>query len=282
MFKFFAGTNKYIFRTLIFGGWIVLFASIAMSFSGSLTSDLIYIIQMQSTRFETFPDLFEVMFGRFNIWLYLISFVMITVCSAVYFGYVEGHMRLGIRGFNRFLAKLNDNFIVVLMSIAAIAILFLLLSVVECSLVFATHRLLSQPQMPPTATAHVVASIIILAFWAVRILIISAVLLIPPSYIIIGYPFIDNLLYSNRLYQMAPIKLYLSCLLPFLVGFAAEGVFAILSIFEIYSIEPFFIRLITNVYILLYIIALSMTAYFDLTNTERKDLRIKYYYRYKK
>jgi hypothetical protein len=210
------------------------------------------------------------MFGYFdNGWILVTKFAVALIFISLIIGLMERHLRSGRFGYRNPLRRINESLLAVLPVFIAALIIQILFALMSSGLVVLGHYLFSKFGQPPNLLSWSVTIIIILALQLLIIDIYSICLLVPPVYMITGYPYTSSISYATVLRHKEPFKIYFACLWPYLVVF----VLGLIGRLVKFLIIP--VNILSYLYIILYFCSLSMTAYYELTGTERMDYRRK-------
>jgi hypothetical protein len=150
-----------------------------------------------------------------------------------------------------------------------VVVVQVLFSLISSGIVTLSHYMFSQFGDTPTMISWTISIIAVVALQLVVVDIYSMCLLIPPTYIITGYPYLSSASYATRLRHKDGFKIYFACLWPYLVIFVIGLLSRMVSIFDI----P--VNILCYVFLYLYFCSLSMTLYYDLSGTERMDYKRK-------
>ncbi|MCL2752282.1 MAG: hypothetical protein FWE62_05955 [Firmicutes bacterium] len=273
MWKYFIEAHKYLARTFLLAGWISIIGAVLLGLISSPVAGLMFIWQYKNTAITGFASVRAALFGGAGILLWLLCFVVVTTVAAVILGFFERNMRFGIRNFSRPGERFNETFFAVFPPFAIGAAMLLVSSYIETSVVLLAHSIFAGIGNTPGVGAYFAVVIIVLFFSAVKVFVVSSLLLSPPSYLIVGYKVTESFLYSLRLYQLAQFKLFILTAAPFVFTFLIESVFYFLRV------NTRVVNMLCYVYIMSYLCSLAMVVYFDLTGTERKDIKPKFPFR---
>lgn len=207
------------------------------------------------------------------LWLLLLLPVAFIFC-AVMFGFSEHKMRVGNYGFGGFLQRIN-------FGVTALAVPFVLLCSIyfiwmfatACVLVFIEYICLGL--IGSRALSFVMVIIFALLLFILFILLASLTLLWPAVTLISGYGPMDSWYYQLKLLSGRMIKFAISAGVVFFINSALITSFGLF----LGGLNMVFINIVCFTFTLMYLVGLSMTAYFRLSNTPRKDMKTKYYLR---
>lgn len=216
---------------------------------------------------NNFGTIFDFLFdvSVLNIFLTILGIIVLSTFVSIAVGQIQNHMRSGKVNLKNCPSYLNDNFIVSLVNILIMFAIWLLLRFIFSGIICSIHIIFlgmnSQPNIALEIVAIILASITFILFIQ-----ISAIFTLNiPNMLINGYPAKQAFSNSIKLLNANNFKFLISLILPFLV------------IIPLCSLLFNVSTLITNfigVWILcMYVPVLTITTYFELTNTTRYDNR---------
>ncbi|GHV00690.1 hypothetical protein FACS1894211_08620 [Clostridia bacterium] len=209
------------------------------------------------------------------IWL-LLLIPAAAVFASMTFGFMEHHMRMGVFGARGILRRLNYGAGGFLLPFAVLTILYFIWQYLCAFILYFIHYLFYQVWGSP-ALATVVTAAVSLGLLYVFFSAATYFVLWPPVMQMSGYDLGDSWYYQLKMLSGNQHKLKLALCFP------AALVAAVILLFNLFVPEAYmvYIRAVCFLFEFMYLPALSMTAYFDITGTERRDLiaRKKYYLR---
>ncbi|HEY8424231.1 MAG TPA: hypothetical protein VIL23_05710 [Clostridia bacterium] len=237
-------------------------------------SNILFLYENNHTPIKSMPvgflQVLSDMFGYFdNKWFLITQFGLSLIFVSLIIGLMERHLRSGRFGYRHPLRRINESFLGVLPIFITLLIIQILFSLISSGAVVLAHYIFSDFGKAPNALSWSITIVIIIALQLLIIEIYSIMLLIPPVYMITGYPYTSSISYATQLRHKESFKLFFACLWPFLVVFVLGLVGRLIKILII----PF--NILSYLYLYLYFCSLSMTAYYELTGTERMDYRRK-------
>lgn len=199
-------------------------------------------------------------------WPYaLAAFVLAALCLPLLTGFIEKHMRIGIRSLHGLRSRFNYNFVSTLVLLFVFVAVYELWALLTAGLLYA-ETLLFGGIAGTVAAVCTFAGMVALVCWLA-----SLALLWMPSLQITGYAFMDALACANALYGAARGRLFLSVFVPALAGLAVQFV-CLAFIPAPLEVVDFLVRELVFLILLLYFAALMFVAYFAASGEERQDL----------
>lgn len=261
------GAFRYAFKNFIF---LFLFALLPS-----------YFLAM-STDAENARALFAGLFGEGDVafttfffflspfnahgWPYaLVAFVLAAVCLPMLTGFIEKHMRIGIRSLHGLRSRFNHNFV------STLVLLFVFVAVYELWALIAAGLLYAETLLFGGVASAVIVVCTFAGLAALVCYLASLVLLWLPSLQITGYAFMDALACANALYSAVRGRLFCSVTVPALVGLVVQFVSLVLIPARLEAVD-FLVRELVFLILLLYFAALMFVAYFAASGEERQDL----------
>ena len=253
--------------------YMALFAIVPTVFVGCLLRPFAlfeFLNMYPSMRVENFGTIFNSIFkfSFLNIFLTLLGLIVISIFVSVAFGQLENHMRSGKINIKNSLKMVNNNFLVVFANILALFLIWFLLKFIFSGLMILIHLIFCGLNTTPYAICEIFAIFFSALAFVVFVQISAIFLLNIPNMLLNGYPAKQAFSSSIKLLNFNNFQFLLAMVLPFVVIIPLSSVLAN-NISILASIIGTFILSV-------YIPALVMTAYFELSNTSRYDNR-KYY-----
>lgn len=208
---------------------------------------------------------------QYPIWLLLLIPVTFVFCAAA-LGLAEHKMRVGNYGFRGFWQRMNFGVTAILvpfMLAAALYAFWLFLS--SCILVFIEYIFFTLAGSAAASTTLVILFTVLL--YILLILMFTFILLWAPVILVSGYGITDSWYYQLKLITGKIFKFALAAALPFFINSAVITTSRIFLTGAAMAI----VNVVCFAFLIIYLISLSMTAYFNLSKTPRKDIQKKYY-----
>ncbi len=203
-------------------------------------------------------------------WPYaLTAFVLAAVCLPLMTGFIEKHMRIGIRSLRGLRSRFNHNFV------STLVLLFVFVAVYELWALLGAGLLYAETLLLGGIACAVVVACTFAGLAALACYLFSLVLLWLPSLQITGYAFMDALACANALYGAARGRLFLDVFVPAAVGLAVQ-LASLAFIPASFGAVDFLVRELVFLLLLLYYVSLMFAAYFGASGEERQDLVKKY------
>ena len=215
--------------------------------------------------------LVELLPVRNPFWLFLLVPVTFVFCAAI-LGLSEHKMRVGNYGFRGFFQRMNFSVTALLVPFILVCALYVIwLFVSACVLVFIEFicfKLIGSAALSVVFVVIFAVSLLLLLIW-----IISLLLLWTPVTLVSGYGALDSWYYQLKLLAGRTFQFAASVALVFFINGALVTTFGLF-------LNPYpmiAVNVVCFTFSLIYLIGLSMTAYFRLSDTPRKDVKKKYY-----
>jgi hypothetical protein len=214
---------------------------------------------------------------RHPLWLLLLIPLAFIFCAAL-FGLSEHKMRVGNYGlrnlFQSFFQRMNFSVTALIVPFALICALYAVwLFISACVLVFfefICFKLIGSAALSMVFVALSSVSLYFLLIWM-----LSLLLLWPPVTLVSGYGVADSWFYQLRLLEGRLFKFAAAIALVFFINGALTASFGLfLGRYAMAAVSA-----VCFTFTIIYLIGLSMTAYFNLSGTPRKDIKTKYYLR---
>lgn len=263
-FKFIA-TNK---RLML----VALIPSAVLGFFASPASIIPLLFNYHVGQFENLGAALSSLAPVKNaLWLLLLLPAAFLFC-AVMFGFSEHKMRVGNYGFGGFLQRVN-------FGITALIVPFILLCSVYFIWMFSTACILFFIEyicftlIGSAALSRVLTTVFGLLLLILLILLVSLILLWPSVTLVSGYGIMDSWYYQLKLLAGKMIGFAVSVGVVFFVNGA------LVTTFDLFlnDFQMSFVNIACFTFTLVYLVGLSMTAYFRLSDTPRKDIKKKYW-----
>ena len=257
--------------------WLALLWLIPSVFVGLLCGPY-QIVQFMNvygkTTINGFGDIFTILmpFTWQRIVFTILALLLIAVFLSMAIGQTESHMRSGKLKFKEIFSFINNDILVVLINLIVLELIYIGLTFITGSIIFLFHLMLcGLPSVPSTVT--VIIAIIFCCVNIILYLLLSATMFINiPNMITNGYSLKEGIGSTTQLISKNAFKLLLAYLLPYVVIIPMVSLLHATSVWWLANILCY---LFTSVYYT----ALTMTSYFELSDTNRYDNRK--YYNYK-
>ncbi len=200
-------------------------------------------------------------FINFNrIWMWLLSFLVLTVTSGITIAATEQHMALGVRRKNVF-RLLNDSILLILPYVLFCLVLYEVLAMTFSGLIVLASMLFSGTVL------FVITLLLLIALGALTVVCAAYSICTVPCMLEEGYSFGTAVGYSISLVSGHLWKTCISLFICYLCTFAVEAVTVFFAEKAFYAV-----RFCALLFWFVYLPAFSVRKYFELTGSERKDL----------
>ncbi len=197
------------------------------------------------------------------------AFVLAALCLPLLTGFIEKHMRIGIRSLHGLRGRFNYNFL------STLALLTLFVAVYELWAALAAGLLYAETLLLGRASGFAAVVLTFLCLVALLSYLASLAMLWLPSLQITGYAFMDALACANALYAKVRYSLFLGVFLPALAGVAVQFACVLLLPARLELVAAA-VRAVLYLVLLLYYAALMFAAYFGASGEARQDEPKKY------
>lgn len=218
-----------------------------------------------------FGDIFNILmpFGWQQIVFGILAILLVSVVLSMVVGQAESHMRSGKLKFKEIFSYVNNDILVVLVNVVMYVLIEAVLTFIFGSIIFLFHLMTSGLSNTPTVLCSIIAIILCVCLLVLNTLAVSMFVINIPNMISNGYSFKEGVSSTTQLVGKSTFKLLLAYLLPYLLIIPLVSIFCRTNILWLFNIILFLILIV-------YYSGLSMTAYFELSDTSRYDNR-KYY-----
>lgn len=257
--------------------WLLLIAFLPAVFVGLLTGPyqlITFINNYPTTTISSFTDIFRLLMpvSWITIIFAILAILLVSIFVSVAVGVSENHMRSGKLKFKDIFSYVNNDILVALVNIVIIEITYLVLTFLFGSIMFLFHLILSGLSNMPSILNVVFATILcvveLVLFTTCEILFLLNI----PNMISNGYSLKEGISSTAKLMSKNTAKLILSYLLPYVVIIPFVSLLAKTDALWVANIICFWLQIG-------YAISLTMTSYFELSDTSRYDNRKYYNYR---
>lgn len=271
--RYIKGTFLYIFKNFIFLFAFVILPSyfLTAAFDPRNVHEIVevFIYGRGEAQFRSIFSFFSP--SDAQEWIFAsVSFVFIVLCFPMLFGFIEKHMRLGIRNWKGVFGRFNYNFLTTLAVLSVNVVIYELWALITAGLVYAETLLLNG------IACSIAVLITVVVFVGVLCFVLSMFLLWLPCLQITGYSYMDALVYSNSLFAQKKSKIFTALFIPGLICLAAR--LAVVCLHEVLpaNIPVFIVTELIYLFLMLYICVLMFVVYFDTAGEERMDLKKKF------
>jgi len=197
--------------------------------------------------------------------------VLLIFSFCLLFAFIERHMKYGISSYLKSLKSVNYSVMVILpafITIIALEELFAMLNALFVRLLGVTGG----------TFGSIIVPIIYIVLLIVLFLIYSILSLWIPVRMVTGYSNKDSIRYSLRLTQGRQFKIMFGLMFPLIVTAPVMILFKQLSILQDFNT---IVYSLCYIFIIGYLPAYVMAAYFEYSKTERKDIKNKIFRKFK-
>lgn len=260
----------YVFKNFLY---IFLLAIVPTAYFGGLLSPFKtfeFMTNYPKITVNNFGDIFYALidFKILPIILLVLGIAVLSIFVSLAIGQMENHMRSGKLNYKNMYQYLNNNILVVITNLAIIFLVWFVLQFLLSGLIMLLHLVCSGIGSQPTAVNIVIAIVLCVIKFILFVGIASIMFLTIPNMLISGYPTKQAISNSIKLMNKNMFSFIFAMIVPFvfIIPLACLLKGSLVYITNIFGVLILFI----------YYTALSMTAYFDLSNINRYDNR-KYY-----
>ncbi len=257
--------------------WLLLVWLLPSIFVGLCTGPFQIIEFMNSypkTIISNFGDIFNILMPL--TWqraiFVVLGIFLVSIFVSMAFGESESHMRSGKLGFKEIFSYVNNDILVSIVNIFIIEIIYIIFKFILGSILFLLHLLLSGLSSVATILNVILAIVLCVCVIVLFTLLASTFLINIPNMISNGYSLKESISSTFQLLSRSTFKLLLAYLMPFLFIIPVISLLSHTSVLWLGNILSF-------LFLGAYYSSLTMTSYFELSNTSRYDNRK--YYNYK-
>ena len=266
---------KLCFGYLFKSGWYIwllwLLPSIFVGFC-CLPFNLIKFINIYpSITISHFGDMFWALspVTWLNFLFAVLGIVLVSIVLSMTIGQMESHMRSGKLNFKEIFSYVNNNILVVLVNVILMFVISFVMTFLLGAVLFLFHIMFSGLSNTPTVL-NIVFAVILSAGTLVLFMFAMAIFCFNiPNMITNGYSLKEGISSSVSVIGGNAFKLALAFLLPFVIVIPFFSLLAKTNVLWIAN-------LISALLVMSYYSVLTMTSYFEISNTSRYDNR-KYY-----
>lgn len=269
--KLFTLGIKYMFKNFGYMSLLWLIPSVFVGLFCGPFKIIEFMNLYPSANIASFGDIFSILMpvDWLKILLCVLAIALVSVFLSMVFGEMESHMRSGKFTFKNMFTFVNNDILVVLFNIVLLAIIYAILMFLFGSLSFLFHLIFSGLSNIPTVLNSIITIIFASGFLALYIFITVVFLVNIPNMITNGYSLKEGISSTMQLIGKKGFKLWVSYLLPYVVIVPFVSLLCKTDFIWIANIICTFAQ---------YMIysSVTMTSFFELSNTPRYDNR-KYY-----
>lgn len=226
------------------------------------------------TTINGFGDIFTILmpFTWQRVVFTVLGILLVAVFLSMAIGQAESHMRSGKLKFKELFSYINNDILVVLINLVVLELIYIGLTFILGSIIFLFHLVLCGLPSVPSVLCLVIAIVLCCANILLYLLLSATLYINIPNMITNGYSLKEGISSTTQLISKNGFKLVIAYLLPYVIIIPLVSLLHSTSIWWLANILCF---LLTSVYYT----ALTMTSYFELSDTNRYDNRK--YYNYK-
>lgn len=257
--------------------WLLLIWLVPSIFIGWLTGPFQIVEFMNvypNTVISGFGDIFKILMpiSWQKTVFAVLGILLVSVFLSMSVGEIESHMRSGKLSFKEVFSYVNNDILVVLINILVIEIIYVLLTFVLGSVLFLFHLLISGLSSTASVLGVIIAIILCCAVLFIYAMCVGMFLINIPNMITNGYSFKEGVSSTAQLIGKSAFKLILAYLLPYVIVVPLVSLLCRTNVIWLANIICFWL---TSTFYS----CVTMTAYFELSDTNRYDNRK--YYNYK-
>lgn len=265
--KLISSTLKYFFKNFIAIALFSLPSAVFFALKLNSTSFYLYLLNLGNLETSSFIKIYSnfTLFPSFNILVILLWALILILSFCLLFSHIERHMKYGIKSYLKSFQSINYCILVVspaFFMVIAFEEIFAVLNTLFIKLIS-----LSSLSIKGVLMTLMFAMLMIILF-----LIYSLITLWVPIKMVTGYSHRDAIRYSIRLSQGNQLRLMFGLFFPFIV---TAPLMMLLKNYSQLEIINSFVYVLCYVFIIGYLAAYAMTAYFAISGTERKDIKRK-------
>lgn len=227
-----------------------------------------------TTTIANFGDLFSILmpFNWQRIVFVLLGILLIAIFLSMAVGQTESHMRSGKLKFKEVFSYINNDILVVLINVVVLELIYIALTFIFGSVIFLFHLLISGLPNTPTVLCTIIAIVICCVIIFLYMLANVLIMINIPNMISNGYSLKEGIGSSTQLIGKNTYRLLFAFIVPYFVIIPAISLLCRTSVLWLGNILCFLLSAV-------YYSSLTMTSYFELSDTNRYDNRK--YYNYK-
>lgn len=258
---------KYVFKNFAAVGLFSLPAAVFFALKYNSTDFYDYLFNMGGMEVEALSFIYShfSLLPSFNVIMIVIWSVLLICSFGLSFSYMEKHLKYGIKSYTKAFTSLNY-------TIPAVLPAFITVIALEEFTAFLNALFVKLVSLSGSTVAGILLPCIYIFLLLILFLIYSMISLWIPIKTVTGYSTRDSLRYSIRLTQGNQFKILTGLAFPLLITAPIMVLLKQFSQIEIINTAAY---ILCYVFIFAYIPAYIMTAYFKLSNMERKDIKKK-------
>ena len=227
-----------------------------------------------TTTISSFADIFSILMpiSWLKVVFVILGIMLMSVFLCLAVGQTESHMRSGKLKFKEVFSYINNDILVVLVNVIVLEIIYLVVTFVFGSIIFLFHLLISGLTNTPTVLCAIIAIVLCCALIFVYTLANVEMLINIPNMISNGYSLKEGLSNTTQLIGKNTFKLLLAYILPYVVIIPFVSILCKTGAWWVASILSYLLMSV-------FYTGVTMTAYFELSDTNRYDNRKYYNYR---
>ena len=272
--KFIKLGGKYAFKNIWWIGLLWLVPSVFVGLCCGPFQVVEFMNNYPTTAISGFGDVFKLLmpFGWQRVVFTILGILIIGICLSLFVGQSESHMRSGKLNFKEIFSYVNNDILVVLVNVIVLELINIFTTFIFGSIIFLFHLILSGLSNVPTVLCSIIAIVICVGILLIYCLTTAMFLINIPNMISNGYSLKEGISSTSQLLGKSTFSLVLAYLLPYVVIIPFVSLLCKTNALWVANILSYFILTI-------YYSGLTMTAYFELSDTTRYDNRK--YYNYK-
>ena len=257
--------------------WLLLIWLVPSVFIGLLTGPfqiVEFINNYPTTVISGFGDIFKILMpiSWQRVVFALIGVILVSVFLSMSVGQTESHMRSGKLNFKEIFSYINNDILVVIINVVVIEVVNLFLTFILGSIIFLVHLLLCGLSSVPSVLMVIIAVVLCCALLLLYGFVLVMFLLNIPNMITNGYSFKEGVSSTAQLIGKNAFRLIIAYLLPYVIAIPFVSLLCKSNALWVANVISFWL-------LSTYYSSLTMTAYFELSDTNRYDNRK--YYNYK-
>lgn len=269
--KLFKDSWAYIYKNW----WYLLLFALPVGLLGGICykpfKSIAFIRNFVGLKVDSFADIFNIMFNFSfkGVIFFILGFLALCVCASVVLGFIENHMRSGKKDYKEVLKFFNNNFLIVVINLIVFVLLLFVIKFILSALLFMFFVLFTGLNNTPNVGTIILTSLLVAGVQVLVVQIFSIFMINVPNMMINGFSFKNALYNSIKFVNKTNFKMLVAGILPFVV----------ILLLTILTNSFWLVNFLLVVILFVYYSALSMVAYFNVSDTTRYDNR-KYYINY--
>lgn len=262
---------KYMFKNFGFVALVWLLPSVFLGLLCNPFKVVEFVNVYPTTTISSFGDIFAILmpFSWLEVLFGVLGVLIVSLFLSMAFGHMENHMRSGKYNFKNTFNFINNNILVVLANVIILAVLYVLLTFLFGSIAFLFHLLFSGLSNIPTIANSIVTIVFGCGFACLYTFLTVVFLTNIQNMLANGYSLKEGISNTMQLIGKKGFMLLVCYLIPFAIIVPFVSLLCKTNFLWIANI------LCTYIQFMIYS-CMTMTGYFELSNTPRYDNR-KYY-----